>query len=102
VSDSFEAQIATIRHRFIDRATIQSARLEGIAYELDDGGVLSELRAEIRSIAHSLAGAGGTFGFLEISALASELDEFARLLPKPFEVAGACRALVLEIRRSTF
>jgi HPt (histidine-containing phosphotransfer) domain-containing protein len=100
VNDSYEVQLAGLRRKFRDRAMAQSLDLEGIVSRLEDGGAASRWETEIRRIAHSLAGAGGTFGFAELSAQANELDEFARRLPGPVELAGACRALISEIKRA--
>ena len=100
MNDSYELELAGMRRRFFDRAMAQCLDLEGIVSKLEDGALASEWGAEIRRIAHSLAGAGGTFGFSELSAHAGELDEFVQRLPKSIELAGACRTLICEIKRA--
>jgi HPt (histidine-containing phosphotransfer) domain-containing protein len=102
VSDSFEQQLSGLRRRFCDRAMGQSADLERLVSDLEDGGSASQLGADIREIAHSLAGAGGVFGFAELSARAGELDDFARHSRGPVDLAKACRAVIAEIRRADF
>jgi HPt (histidine-containing phosphotransfer) domain-containing protein len=100
VTNSYELQLDGLRRRFCDRAMAQSHELEEIVSKLEDGAAVREWGAEVRRIAHSLAGAGGTFGFSELSAHAGELDEFVRRPPESIELAGACRALICEIKRA--
>jgi chemotaxis protein histidine kinase CheA len=102
VSDSFDVQLSGLRRRFWDRAIGQCADLEKIVSELEHGGDSTRLGAKFREIAHSLAGAGGTFGFAELSALAGESDEFARGSPGAVALARACRALISGIQRVNF
>jgi HPt (histidine-containing phosphotransfer) domain-containing protein len=42
---------------------------------LDDDSASSEVLTKVRDIAHGLAGAGGIFGFTEISDLAALLED---------------------------
>jgi HPt (histidine-containing phosphotransfer) domain-containing protein len=100
VTDTFDNRLAALRQRFRDRASAESDALEGIVADLERGAPGTLLQAEIRRIAHSLAGAGGTFGFAAISACAARLDEFAGDLPDSPELPGACRTLISEIRRA--
>lgn len=63
----FDDRIAQLRARFIVRAR-------------EDRNILREAqrdgdRARLREIAHSLAGNGGIFGFPEISAAASAVED---------------------------
>jgi HPt (histidine-containing phosphotransfer) domain-containing protein len=100
LNDIFDDRLVALRQRFRDRAAAQSAVLEGIVSDLEGGVPRAQLGAGIRRIAHSLAGAGATFGFPGIGACAAELDEFVSDAPDSPELAGACRALIAEIRRS--
>ena len=100
MNDSFEIQLTGLRHKFCLRAMAQSMDLEGIVSQLEDGAPASGLRPEIQRIAHSLAGAGGTFGFARLSAQAGDLDEFTRGLSAPVDLAAACRSLISEIKRT--
>jgi chemotaxis protein histidine kinase CheA len=100
VSDTFDDRLAALRQRFRDRATAESLALEGIVSDLESGAPGALLQAEIRRIAHSLAGAGGTFGFSGISESAARLDEFAFDRPDSPELPGACRTLISEIKRA--
>jgi HPt (histidine-containing phosphotransfer) domain-containing protein len=100
VNEAFDVQIAGLRQRFCDRAISQSLTLEVIASDLDADADPAQIGDNIRTIAHSLAGAGGTFGFAGISAYANDLEEFATRPINSVELAEACRTLVKEIRRS--
>jgi chemotaxis protein histidine kinase CheA len=102
VSELFEDRLAALRQRFRDRANAESRALETIVLELEAGIPGGARQGEIKRIAHSLAGAGGTFGFSAISACAAELEEFVSDLPDSPELAGACRALILEIDRTVW
>lgn len=97
---TFESQLAGLRRRFCDRAITQSQVLEGLAGDLDGGAPPARLEVEVREIAHSLAGAGGTFGFSALSAHATGLLESRQRLSSAPELANACRALAIEIRRT--
>ena len=81
MSELFENRLAALRQRFRDRASAESRALEIIVLELEAGMPGGTRQAEIKRIAHSLAGAGGTFGFSAISACAAELEEFVSDLP---------------------
>ncbi|MER9070084.1 Hpt domain-containing protein [Mesorhizobium sp. M0902] len=86
------------RQRFLARCDDQLAELKTIARE---GGPLPGGPADsLVRIAHSLAGAAGTFGFAEISARASALETL--LIEKGNEAAAeaALDALVAEIERT--
>lgn len=68
-----EDALALLRERFLTRCREQAAALRAafesrqpISAATDDGGLPKTV--------HSLAGAGGTFGFPDISARASELE----------------------------
>jgi chemotaxis protein histidine kinase CheA len=97
VSETFEDRLAALRQRFRSRAMGDSEALERIASDLDGAAPRAELQAEIRRIAHSLAGAGGTFGFSRISACAGELEDLVSANSGSRELAEACRALISEI-----
>jgi hypothetical protein len=58
VTDTFDNRLAALRQRFRDRASAESDALEGIVADLERGAPGTLLQAEIRRIAHSLAGAG--------------------------------------------
>ncbi|WP_315927847.1 Hpt domain-containing protein [Mesorhizobium sp. SP-1A] len=89
---------ALLRDRFLMRCRDQLAALKAIA---DGGGPLSSSTdsSDLLKIAHSLAGAGGTFGFPDISARASDLETL--LIADHDADAGAVwhalQALILEI-----
>jgi HPt (histidine-containing phosphotransfer) domain-containing protein len=92
VTDTFDNRLAALRQRFRDRASAESDALEGIVADLERGAPGTLLQAEIRRIAHSLAGAGGTFGFAAISACAARLDELPAICPiRPSFPAPAAR-----------
>ncbi|MBX9460474.1 MAG: Hpt domain-containing protein [Brevundimonas sp.] len=56
--------LEALRAQFIDRCRADLARLEALP-EDDD---------EVTSIVHRLAGAAGSFGFLQVSRIAAEID----------------------------
>lgn len=61
MSDVFEA----LREKFRERCARELARLSEPDLAVE----------ELRVLAHGLAGAGGTFGFPEVSAAAADLEE---------------------------
>lgn len=63
----FDDRMAQLRARFIVRAREDRNALR-------EGGGAGD-RARLREIAHSLAGNGGIFGFPEISAAASAIED---------------------------
>lgn len=64
---AFDERLAGLRARFVARAAQDGVRLRDVA----DAGDL----AEIRRIAHGLAGTAGTFGFPQISDAARAVEE---------------------------
>lgn len=64
---AFDDRLAALRARFLARAADDHAALTA-ARDAGD-------REAIRSIAHSLAGGAGIFGFPEVSAAARALEE---------------------------
>jgi HPt (histidine-containing phosphotransfer) domain-containing protein len=101
MSNTLESELVVLKECFRLRAQTQSRTLAALADELERGTPPLQLQAEIRRLAHSLAGAGGTFGFGAISACAAELQEFVQDCPDSPELAAACRALVSEIWRTS-
>jgi chemotaxis protein histidine kinase CheA len=95
----FEDQLEALTRRFVHRAMNQLRTLEGIVFELENGASAEGLGTQVREIAHSLAGAGGTFGFSKLSACASDLMESEETLFRAPTLIGACRVLVVEIRQ---
>ena len=100
MSQTFDERLDELRERFRERAIADTATIEGMAEEIRAGHAPSGLAAELRQIVHRLAGAGGTFGFAEISARASELEELLLEQSADAEVVERCRALVSEIRKA--
>jgi len=72
------------RTRFLARVTADLARLRAAAPRL---GADPQALSEIEAVAHGLAGAGGTFGFMPISEQAEQVEELAE-----HGDAGAVRA----------
>jgi CheY-like chemotaxis protein len=69
------SRLGTMRHEFLHRVDSDLEALAGRWSALESGGAGLSSLAEIRSIAHGLAGAGGIFGFDEISDAAAALEE---------------------------
>jgi CheY-like chemotaxis protein len=68
-------RLGAMRHEFLRRVDGDLIALAGHWSALEDRTDVSSSLAGIRSIAHKLAGAGGIFGFDEISEAASTLEE---------------------------
>jgi CheY-like chemotaxis protein len=70
-----EARLAAMRPQFLRRVEGDVAALARCWSALEDGTAVPSSLAEIRRIAHGLAGAGGIFGFDEIGDAAATLEE---------------------------
>lgn len=70
-----DARLAVMRHGFLQRVEGDLVTLAGHWSALENGTAVPSSLAGIRSIAHRLAGAGGIFGFGEISGAAAALEE---------------------------
>jgi HPt (histidine-containing phosphotransfer) domain-containing protein len=99
--ETVESRLAALKMRFRERAMTEARALELMIDEVQCGLPELEVQGEIRRIAHSLCGGGGTFGYAAISARAAELEELVLDHPDSPELSAACRALVAEIRRAT-
>ncbi|RVD57224.1 histidine phosphotransferase [Mesorhizobium sp. M2D.F.Ca.ET.185.01.1.1] len=89
---------APLRLRFLARCADQLAQLKTIAGGRDSlAGSSSE---PLIRIAHSLAGAAGTFGFGDISARASALETLLVEQADGGTVRAALDALITEIERT--
>ena len=87
---------AALQQRFLARCVDRLAELK-VARE--QGFVPGEgSDATLIGIAHSLAGAAGTFGFAGISARASELETL--LIERPHAARAALDTLIAEIERT--
>ncbi|MDF3809439.1 MULTISPECIES: response regulator [Rhodopseudomonas] len=63
------------RAAFVLRAQKETSALRRLRQDLIDGGDRGATLAAIRQIAHGLAGAGGIFGFAEISGAGAALED---------------------------
>jgi HPt (histidine-containing phosphotransfer) domain-containing protein len=91
----------SLKQRFLGRCRADLLVMEAIAPEkLEAPG---DAREQLTRMAHSLAGAGGTFGFASISESASDLEQLlvADIEPAAAEIEAALRTLVLELKRVT-
>jgi CheY-like chemotaxis protein len=70
-----DARIGAMRYKFLQRVDGDLVALSGHWSALENGATDPSSLAGIRSIAHGLAGAGGIFGFGEISDAAAALEE---------------------------
>jgi HPt (histidine-containing phosphotransfer) domain-containing protein len=84
---------APLRQRFLARCADQLAELKAVR----EGGLFPDSNAPLIRIAHSLAGAAGTFGFAEISVRASELETLLIEQVDDGTVHAALDALIAEI-----
>jgi HPt (histidine-containing phosphotransfer) domain-containing protein len=88
-----------LQQKFVERCKNELAVLIDIAGKatLD-----LESRSHLARLAHSLAGAGGTFGFAEISTAASDLEEVltADGPADETQVRPALQALIAAVNRA--
>jgi CheY-like chemotaxis protein len=73
--ESPDARLGAMRHGFLQRIDGDLVTLAGHWSDLENAAVAPSALAGIRNIAHGLAGAGGIFGFDEISNAAAALEE---------------------------
>jgi CheY-like chemotaxis protein len=73
--EPLHARLDTMRHEFLLRVDRDLVALARHWSALQDGSAVSSSLAGIRSVAHGLAGAGGIFGFENISEAAAMLEE---------------------------
>ncbi|TRC75472.1 Hpt domain-containing protein [Mesorhizobium sp. WSM4307] len=89
---------APLRQRFLARCADQLGQLKVIACE---GGPLPRgAGGPLVRIAHSLAGAAGTFGFPDIGARASALETLLIEQPDEGAAQAALDALIAEIEQT--
>ena len=74
-TDPRDTRLGEIREKFLQRVDGNLLALAGHWSALEAGSAVPFSLAEIRGIAHGLAGAGGIFGFDEIGTAAAALEE---------------------------
>nr|WP_280109807.1 Hpt domain-containing protein [Methyloferula stellata] len=70
-------ELTTLRNGFLERLSNNATALTRYRSLLEGGMARRDTLSRVRDMAHSLAGAGGIYGFAEISAAASALEEAA-------------------------
>jgi HPt (histidine-containing phosphotransfer) domain-containing protein len=72
-------KLSELKERYLSRLAENRAELVAVrnSYAAAEPERAAELLAEIRTIAHRLAGSGATFGFPKVSSAASTLDELS-------------------------
>ena len=70
-----EDPFAELRSTFLQRVKKDAAMLASLRLALRDTTDAPSMLSEIKHIAHGLAGAGGIFGFAEISDAAAALEQ---------------------------
>lgn len=98
--DTFEARRIDLQQQFRARAAQQSSALNDLSMRFQHNAMGSSSKEQIRSIAHSLAGAAGTFGFDEVSACAAELERSVGSSAYA-DLARGCQAVITQIRECT-
>ena len=93
-----------LRDYFAGRLPARLAELEDALAEVRSSGWAPEPLAKLHRLAHSLAGAGGTFGWPEVSEAARELEKFLKSqlggLTVPVEEAeGRVAEALAEVRQ---
>jgi two-component system OmpR family response regulator len=98
------SSLASLRSGFLERAQHDAATLASYRTALASDGHSVSVFEQIRTIAHSLAGAGGIFGFPGISersaTLAGATDAMIEGIGAGTEVAHALDELLAEIERA--
>ena len=89
---------APLRQRFLTRCADQLAALKAIAER--QASLPDDSNDQLIRIAHSLAGAAGTFGFAAISTRASALETLLVEQADGGTVRVALDALIVEIERT--
>jgi two-component system OmpR family response regulator len=72
---SFDIRLEALRNTFLRRAENDAAALSECRLMMESGNALLTTWIEIKNVAHGLAGAGGIFGFQDISDAAASLEE---------------------------
>jgi diguanylate cyclase (GGDEF)-like protein len=96
MNDSFDDRLWILRQRFQTRAASDAVALNELSARLEQS---SSPRRQIQQISHSLAGAGSTFGFADVSVRAAELGNLIINSAGHSDLASACQALIFEIKR---
>jgi len=87
-------EICALRHRFIQRLINDAATLAEYRNRLGNTATLGTTLILIKETAHSLAGAGGIYGFPEIGDAASKLEDATMTaLETPTSIDGVLGAL---------
>jgi diguanylate cyclase (GGDEF)-like protein len=100
MSDAFEARRTALHQQFRNRTVHQSSVLNDLSMRSQVAGT-SNSQEQIRWIAHSLAGAAGTFGFEKVSATAAELERSIGNSVAFADLARGCQAVISTIREAT-
>jgi diguanylate cyclase (GGDEF)-like protein len=100
MNESFEARRSALHQQFRTRTAHQSSVLNDLSMRFSQNGMGSNSTEQIRWIAHSLAGAAGTFGFDKVSATAAELERSVGNLAYS-DLARGCQAVISTIREAT-
>ena len=90
--DQFDAKFASLRDRFRTRLAEYADRLDELLAGCPDSS------DDIRDLIHRVAGTAGSFGFAEISAEASGLDESFALGGDPCDQHSALGDLATTMR----
>jgi CheY-like chemotaxis protein len=98
-----KAALAALRENFLERARRDAASLEPYRAALAPDGHSTPALEQVKSISHSLAGAGGIFGFPAISDLSAELARAADAMlagtGTAHDVEKALDALLAEVEK---
>lgn len=101
MSAELEQKVLEIRQRFIGRMAAREQLLVQLISRLQ-GAEMQGAAEELRALAHTLAGAAGSFGFEDISLLADEVEAEAMQVATGVEkqadkLRAACNRLRDEI-----
>jgi HPt (histidine-containing phosphotransfer) domain-containing protein len=94
-ADGFAVRMREMSQRFLVRCRADADTLAACLPALTPANI-----AVVRTIAHGLAGAGGTFGFAAISRLALDLEAAADT-GVPEAIIGRAEPLIAEIRQAS-
>ncbi|HVZ29441.1 MAG TPA: response regulator [Asticcacaulis sp.] len=103
---SLEEQVAErmrqLRTAYLDTMRGQAAVVETALTQCREGVLTDETRAQLKVVAHKLAGTGATYGFALLSRVARRLDD--RMIESPQaaqdDLAGLARPLLVACREA--
>jgi CheY-like chemotaxis protein/HPt (histidine-containing phosphotransfer) domain-containing protein len=91
-----------LRVAYLDNMRGQAAAVETALAQCREGALTAEARAQLKIVAHKLAGTGATYGFALLSRVARRLDDRMIEAPDaaPHDLEGLARPLLVACREA--